>query len=105
MSDAVFEMIARLEERLIEKEKENAVLQERISRLQTATNLNVVQQKLDNFIAEIHTLHNAKIASFKDLVNELNQEGVRRYEGAVKLVNENCDKNSQKIIKLLGQHE
>lgn len=62
-----------------------------IRRLRNRTNLDAVQGKLNAFMDEIRLLHTGLLNTLKGMIDGLNAEGVKRYEGAVKAVSENIN--------------
>jgi hypothetical protein len=84
--------ITQLEDRI------NA-LQLELQTLRNKTNLQAVQDKLDSFMDEVRLIHRGLLVTLQEMINGLNAEGVKRYEGAVRQVNENTTKQVAEIIK------
>lgn len=68
-----------------------------ITKLEAATDLQLVQRKLDTFMEEVRLLHIGFLSTLKGMIKELNAEGVKRYNGAVTKVNDNVNKQFEKL--------
>lgn len=78
-------------------------MQTELTRLRNRTDLQAVQDKLDSFMDEVRLIHRGLLVALREMIAGLNAEGVKRYEGAVKAVNDNTTKQVQEIIKRLDK--
>ncbi len=78
-------------------EKQITSLKSQVSKLRAATDLQSVQSKLDAFMEELRLLHRGLLATLEQMIDELNAEGVKRYEGAVRAVNDNVNTQLEEL--------
>ena len=74
----------------------NTLMQE-VTALRAKTNLEAVQKKIDAHQDEIRLLHRGFLVTIQEMIAGLNAEGVKRYEGAVKAVNDNSNNRAQEL--------
>lgn len=97
-------MSTKVPESVIEQleSRVNSLMSE-IGTLRAKTNLEAVQKKLDGFMDEVRLIHKGLLVTLQEMITGLNAEGVKRYEGAVKAVNENTTKEVDRLIKTIDK--
>lgn len=84
-----------------ELEQQIGRLQSELATLKAKTDLEAVQKRLDGFMEEVRLLHRGLLVTLKEMIVELNKEGVIRYDGAIKAVSENSNKRAAEIRELM----
>jgi hypothetical protein len=86
---------------LTELEQQIGRLQSELALLKSKTDLEAVQKRLDGFMDEVRLLHRGLIVTLKEMIVELNKEGTKRYEGAVKAVSDNSNERANELKLIL----